>query len=168
VATSDTASALDAATDGGADAPSDAGIGDLATAGDAGCTQLATVPDFTRGFWLICNATDSSPGRIWTGTLTFTSEVPTCDGASVMGSYQWTNNGGGQGTTVAIGTYVAATRKFVIAETSPTGVVISGTDLMTYDPQTDRMVDGSWEPTDGKWSTAIRVVSDGGIPACTP
>jgi hypothetical protein len=34
-----------------------------------------------------------------------------------------------------------------------------GDDLMTYDPRTDQMIGGSWGPTDGMWSTAIRVVS---------
>jgi len=55
---------------------------------------------------------------------------------------------------------------FTLVETVPSGSVISGTDLMTYDPQTDQMIGGSWEPTNGKWSTAIRVVSDGGVPTC--
>jgi hypothetical protein len=144
----------------------DGGADHVATAADAGCDQLATDPDFTRGYWLICNATDSAAGRIWTGTLTFTSEVPTCEGATLKGSYHWTSNRGNDGTTVAIGSYDAATRMFTIAETSPSGSVISGTDLMTYDPQTDQMIDGSWEPENGMWSTAIRVVSDGSVPTC--
>jgi hypothetical protein len=144
----------------------DGGADHVATAADAGCDRLATDPDFTRGYWLICNATDSTPGRIWTGTLTFISEVPTCQGATLTGSYHWTSNAGNEGTTVASGSYDAATRMFTIAETSPSGSVISATDLMTYDPQTDQMIDGSWEPTDGMWSTAIRVVSDGSVPTC--
>lgn len=83
-----------------------------------------------------------------------------------MGSYHWTSNAGNVGTTVASGSYDAATRVFTITESSPTGGVISATDLMTYDPQADQMIDGSWAPTNGMWSKAIRVVSDGSVPAC--
>jgi hypothetical protein len=70
-----------------------------------------------------------------------------------------------QGTTVATGSYVAASHLITLTESQPTGSVISGTDVMTYDPGTDRLVNGSWTPVDGMWSAATRVAQDAG-PSC--
>ncbi len=142
-------------------APAD---GSLADGGaDATCDALPTVPDLTTGAWLICNALDVN-GRIWTGTLTITSETPVCSGATLAGSFHWvsTNLGAIDGTTVAQGSYDAASAKITLTESQPTGSVISGTDVMTYDPGTDRLVNGSWTPVDGSWSAATRVSVDAG------
>jgi hypothetical protein len=148
----------DASADAGADGtgPSDASV-------DASCDAPPPVPDLTSGVWLICNAVDVN-GRIWTGILTIASETPACDGATLAGSFSWvsTNKGMVQGTTVAQGSYVAASHKITLTESQPTGSVVSGTDVMTYDPGTDRLVNGSWTPVDGMWSAASRVAQDAG------
>ena len=146
--------------DGGAE-----GGGSVDAVAESSCDASATVPDFTRGAWLICDALDVA-GKIWTGTLTITSETPTCDGASIVGSFSWltTNLATYQGTTVAHGSYVAATQKITLDESQPTGNVASATDVMTYDPGTDRLVNGSWTgggPA-GMWSSAARVPQDAG------
>ena len=88
------------ATDGLAEAAVDTGLdgtsldggaeggGSVDAVAESSCDASATVPDFTRGAWLICDALDVA-GKIWTGTLTITSETPTCDGASIVGSFSW-------------------------------------------------------------------------------
>jgi hypothetical protein len=152
----------DASVDAGTD-----GTGPSDASADATCDALPTVPDLTRGVWLICNALDVN-GKIWTGILTISSETPTCDGATLAGSFSWvtTNKGMFQGTTVAQGSYAAASHLITLTESQPTGSVVSGTDVMTYDPGTDRLVNGSWTPDDGMWSAASRVAQDAGA-SCT-
>jgi|SRR5580658_1619504 hypothetical protein len=125
--------------------------------------DAGTLPDLTQGEWLICNAVATN-GVVWTGTLSITSETPTCTGASLGGGFSWIGSNGVTGTTVAQGSYVAATQQITLSESQATGGVVSATDYMTYDPATDQLVNGSWTcscPT-ATWSTATRVATDGG------
>jgi hypothetical protein len=162
----------------GAGGSSDAGS-DATTAGEGGgaeasasldsavCDAAPTSPDLTSGAWLICNATDDVPGRIWTGILTFATETPTCTGATLSGTFHWVSNEGANGMTDCNGTYDAATNSISLNEYSVSGGsgVTTGTDLMTYDPSTDQLVNGSWEPESGMWAVATRVDQDAG-PVC--
>ena len=83
-----------------------------------------------------------------------------------MGTFSWvtTNMGTVQGTTVATGSYVAATQKITLDESQPSGAVASGTDYMTYDPGSDQLVNGSWTCgcAAGMWSRATRIAADAG------
>ena len=145
-----------------------AGVG--GAGGGIACSgSLPNLPDFTRGSWLICNALDTA-GKIWTGTLTFATETPTCDGAALTGTFHWitTNIAPYEGTTNAVGTYKFPTQLVTLDEMMPTGSVTSGTDYMTYDPANDRFVNGSWTCScpAGTWASASRQTTS--APATCP
>ena len=141
-------------------APSEAGTGGVPDApGAAGCGS-STLPDLTTGEWHICNAVAGA--KTWIGVLLIASETPTCEGATLSGSFHWkTTTGSNDGVTSAKGKYDSATRQIVLAEADPTNpTVVDATDTMTYDPKTDQLVNGSWVGgTPGKWSAAPRAAA---------
>ncbi|HVU51230.1 MAG TPA: LamG domain-containing protein [Polyangia bacterium] len=139
----------------------------------AGCAQPAAIPAFTTGAWLICGAT-AGPNT-WNGLMTFTSATPSCDGASpgasVGGTFQWTETAGGSivGETRFVGTWASATEAISVDEVQVlSGGVVPAHDFMSYAPATDTLVDGGWNCPScftGMWSKAIHV-ADPATAAC--
>jgi hypothetical protein len=126
----------------------------------AGCgAPMPTVPNFTSGAFLICNA-DAGP-LVWHGLMTFTSAVPTCSGAAVSGTFNWADQTIYSGQTAFTGTWDATTGAISVDETSVlSGNVGTGHDFMTYSSSTDTLVNGGWTCTNcyqGTWSTATHV-----------
>jgi hypothetical protein len=185
VTVADAGSSDDASTSGDAETPTEAGVdgsvamdGSSADAGslldaaaDSNCDVTTTAPDFTQGSWLICDALTTN-GRIWNGTLTITSETPTCGGATITGAFHWvsTNMGAMEGDTLCQGSYVAGTQQITLDEYQVTGGTVgAASDFMKYDPGSDQLVNGGWTcgagcPT-GMWSAAPREARDAGA-AC--
>jgi len=155
------------------------------TDADGGCDMVTSAPDFV-GAWVIFNAMNtmgppyiSCAGAkcVWDGsTMTVTSEMSTCTGATLAGTFHWvTTDGIGNGTTQFTGTYDSATQSLTLVEMSPVvtaGVIIGSTDMITYDPAADELVSGSavCSPPDSAgcanvsgvtWS-ARHAVNDGG------
>jgi len=139
--------------------------------GGAPCdAPVPLVPPLTGSTWLICGATAEN-GRVWDAALTFDEAASTCSGASLSGAIHWltTNNGVSDGKTLVSGNYDATTKIVTLEEYEVTaGNVVTSTDTMRYDAETDTLVDGAWtcSCSPGSWTVATRAAAGTDVDSC--
>lgn len=139
--------------------------------GGAPCEGPApSAPDLTTGVWLVCGALASND-RIWDGAFTFDEPTPTCTGAKLTGKVHWvtSNLGASDGTTVFAGSYDASTGRITLDEYEVVGGnVVTATDTMSYDADSDTFVDGGWtcSCSPGTWTTATHEPPGTDVESC--